>query len=344
MIFRTVISVLSLVSAPLWADQNLEVKVFDFKDLSGWTTDDHGQALRVFVETCTDLNAQDWQTLCAIAQHTDDGKTFFEAFFKPVLISDGRDPLFTGYFEPELVVSRTQTPDFQYPIYRAPSELPKSGQWLSRREIMQDNVLKGRGLEIAWAADPVDVFFLQIQGSGRLRFTDGDVLRIGYGGANGHKYRSVGKELVRRGVYDEHQVSAAVIKNWVKRNPVDGAELLNHNPSFVFFRELANIPNGKGPLGAMNRSLTPLRSVAIDPQYVPLGSAVWLDKKGENPMRRVMIAQDTGSVIKGAQRADIFMGSGNLAGKEAAKIKDTGSLYVLLPIKRALSLLATDRQ
>jgi len=217
------------------------------------------------------------------------------------------------------------------------------GKWFTRQQIVEDKILSNRGLEIAWASDPVDVFFLQIQGFGRLRFTNGSSLRIGYGGSNGHKYRSVGKEMVRRGIYDEHQVSATVIKNWVSRNPNDGRALLNHNPSFVFFREL-DVSLHKGPLGAMNRSLTPMRSVAIDPKYIPLGAAVWLDKAGQSPMRRLMIAQDTGSVIKGAQRADIFIGSGDNAGREAAKIKDKGSIYVLLPIKRALSLISQARQ
>ena len=340
---RTALFLSLLFAAPhVGAQQALEAEVSEFNMLRGWSQDDHAAALSVFVQTCPDLNSDDWQTLCAIAQHTDDGKAFFEAFFKPVLIKDGADPLFTGYFEPELLVSRYRTAEYSFPIYRAPKELPKTGQWLTRQQIQDDNVLSGRGLEIAWASDPVDVFFLQIQGSGQLRFTDGDTLRIGYGGSNGHKYRSVGKEMVRRGIYNEHQVSATVIKNWVRRNPQDGLELLNHNPSFVFFREI-DVSDHKGPLGAMNRSLTALRSVAIDPKFVPLGAPVWLDKAGAEPMQRIMIAQDTGSVIKGAQRADIFMGSGPNAGKEAAKIKDTGSIYVLLPIKRALSLLAKDQ-
>ena len=343
MIARYFAILISICSAQAWAEQTLEIKVSTFNQLQGWSIDDHNAALSVFVQTCPDLKSQDWQTLCAIAQHTKDGKTFFESFFKPVLISDGSDPLFTGYYEPELIVSRVKTAKYQFPIYRAPNDLPKSGKWFTRQQIVEDKILSNRGLEIAWASDPVDVFFLQIQGSGRLRFTDGSSLRIGYGGSNGHKYRSVGKEMVRRGIYDEHQVSATVIKNWVSRNPNDGRALLNHNPSFVFFREL-DVSLHKGPLGAMNRSLTPMRSVAIDPKYIPLGAAVWLDKAGQSPMRRLMIAQDTGSVIKGAQRADIFIGSGDNAGREAAKIKDKGSIYVLLPIKRALSLISQARQ
>lgn len=254
MIARYFAVLISICSAQAWAEQTLEIKVSTFNQLQGWSIDDHNAALSVFVQTCPDLKSQDWQTMCAIAQHTKDGKTFF----KPVLISDGSDPLFTGYYEPELIVSRVKTAKYQFPIYRAPNDLPKSGKWFTRQQIVEDKILSNRGLEIAWASDPVDVFFLQIQGSGRLRFTDGSSLRIGYGGSNGHKYRSVGKEMVRRGTYDEHQVSA--------------------------------------------------------------------------------------TVIKGAQRADIFIGSGDIAGREAAKIKDKGSIYVLLPIKRALSLISQARQ
>lgn len=179
---RTALFLSLLFAAPhVVAQQALEAEVSEFNMLHGWSQDDHAAALSVFVQTCPDLNSEDWQTLCAIAQHTDDGKAFFEAFFKPVLIKDGADALFTGYFEPELLVSRYRTAEYSFPIYRAPKELPKTGQWLTRQQIQDDNVLSGRGLEIAWASDPVDVFFLQIQGSGRLRFTDGDTLRIGYG-------------------------------------------------------------------------------------------------------------------------------------------------------------------
>jgi len=334
---RRIIWIAALIAAPAMAS-NITVSVHDFSDLDGWSQDQHDQALGAFVETCPDLKSTDWQSLCAIAQHTNDAKTFFQAFFRPVLIRDGSDAKFTGYFEPEMTVSRVRTSKYAYPIYRVPPDMPKSGVWYSRAELENREILKNRGLEIAWAADPVDVLFLQIQGSGRLRFTDGDSLRIGYGGANGHQYRSVGQEMVRRGILGKHQASAASIKKWVRANPAKGRALLQHNPSFVFFREL-NVPESKGPLGAMNRSLTTKRTVAIDPEFVPLGAPVWIETQGSNPMRRLMVAQDTGSVIKGAQRADIFIGSGAAAGKEASKIKDAGSLFVLLPVKRALSLL-----
>jgi len=200
-------------------------------------------------------------------------------------------------------------------------------------------VMEGRDLEIAWVDDPVELFFLQIQGSGRVRLPDGSHLRVGYGGANGHPYSSIGKELIRRGTMTEHEVSAQGIKSWVRGNPFDGEELLFHNDSYVFFREVNEVPPERGPLGAMNRSITAMRSIAVDPAFTPLGAPVWIEKDGAEPMRRLMIAQDTGSAIKGAQRADIFFGTGAEAGSEAGKIKDAGRLVVLLPIQRAYALL-----
>jgi membrane-bound lytic murein transglycosylase A len=220
-----------------------------------------------------------------------------------------------------------------------PSEARRIRPWLTRREILTSGVMAGRGLEIAWVDDPVELFFLQIQGSGRIRYPDGGFIRVGYSGANGHPYRSIGKELVRRGVYQPHQVSAEVIKNWVRRNPLLGEQLLFHNNSYVFFREVSEVPADKGPLGAMNRSITTLRSIAVDPRFTPLGAPVWIEKNGKNPMNRLMIAQDTGSAIKGAQRADIFFGTGDQAGRTAGRIKDGGRMVVLMPIQRAYALL-----
>ena len=261
-----------------------------------------------------------------------------------VLIEDGAKPLFTGYFEPELDGATAPDDRYRFPIYRLPPEAKGASVWLSRREIETTDVMAGRGLEIAWVDDPVELFFLQVQGSGRIRLPDGRHIRVGYGGANGHPYRSIGVELIRRGVYSPHQVSAQVIKNWVRRNPVDGLELLRHNPSYVFFRTVNRVSPEKGPLGAMNRSVTEMRSLAVDPAFTPLGAPVWLEKDGANPIRRLMIAQDTGSAIKGAQRADIFFGTGDEAGRAAGRLKDPGRMVVLLPIQRAYALLPEAEQ
>lgn len=328
---------LAMTSAPAAAEPS--VTILNFSDLDGWERDDHNAALRVFQNTCPDLDAPDWRAICAAAPTFGNAKRFFELLFRPVLIEDGKDMMFTGYFEPELNGSRVPTARYRYPVYAKPPEVRNGSQWLSRREIETTGAMVGRGLEIAWVDDPVELFFLQIQGSGRIRLPDGGAIRVGYGGKNGHPYRSVGTELVRRGTYKSHQVSAQVIQNWVRRNPVDGPELLRHNPSYVFFRQVNKVPAHKGPLGAMNRSITTLRSVAVDPAFTPLGAPVWIEKQGASPLSRLMIAQDTGSAIKGAQRADIFMGTGDDAGRAAGRLRDPGRMLVLLPIQRAYAML-----
>lgn len=312
--------------------------ILRFDDLDGWERDDHAKALDVFLNTCPDMRDPDWQSLCALAQQKPDAKAFFELFFRPVLIQDGSRALFTGYFEPELNGSLTRSARFNFPIYRTPSAAKSASPWLTRRQILNSGFMAGKGLEIAWVDDPVEKFFLQIQGSGRIKLPDGSMIRVGYGGSNGHEYRSIGKELVRRGIYQAHQVSAQVIKNWVRRNPTAGRELLFHNPSYVFFRRVDEVPSSEGPLGAMNRSVTPMRTIAVDPAYVVLGAPVWIEKGGLRPMRRLMVAQDTGSAIKGAQRADIFFGTGDAAGSAAGKLKDPGRMIVLLPIQRAFAM------
>lgn len=325
------------------AQADLSYKVLSFQDLEGWEKDDHASALQVFLNTCMDMDQVDYAALCAVAESIENPRAFFELFFRPVLIEEaGKDALFTGYFEPELDGSLTPTARYRFPVYAKPREA--KGQWLTREQIETGETMKGRGLEIAWVDDPVELFFLQIQGSGRIRLPSGAHLRVGYGGNNGHKYRSIGQELIRRGIYKSHQVSAQVIQNWVRRNPIDGTALLRHNPSYVFFRKVTRVSPEKGPLGAMNRSITALRSVAVDPKYTPLGAPVWVEKDGEGPMRRLMIAQDTGSAIKGAQRADIFFGTGDTAGRAAGRLRDPGRMYVLMPIQRAYASVLEEEQ
>lgn len=326
------------LSGPNTAHADVTHRILSFEELQGWEDDDHQAALQAFLETCPDLKEDDWQSLCALATQAPAAKAYFELLFRPVLIGGEATALFTGYFEPELDGSRTRSSRFRYPVYRVPPELTPGRTWHSRAEIESGRLLEGRGLEIAWVDDPVELFFLQIQGSGRIRLNEGGTVRVGYGGANGHTYRSIGAELVRRGALRAHQASAAVIKNWVRRNPIAGRTLLQHNPSYVFFREIRGVPSERGPLGAMNRSITPLRTVAIDPKFVPLGAPVWIEKSGAEPLRRLMIAQDTGSAIKGAQRADIFYGTGDLAGFRAGRVKDPGRIVVLLPIQQAYAL------
>jgi len=340
---RSLIAAAILAAAPA-AGAETTRSILTFDDLHGWAEDDHAEALSVFLETCDDLNDPDWRALCATARShkPEAARAFFELFFRPVLIEDGNPPLFTGYFEPELDGARHRTDRFRFPVYRMPPEARGDGPWLTRQELLTGDVMQGRGLEIAWVDDPVELFFLQIQGSGRIRLPDGTALRVGYGGANGHPYRSIGVEMVRRGLLGAHEVSARMIRAWVRKNPEAGAELLMHNPSYVFFREVSRVAPDRGPLGAMNRSITAMRSVAVDPAFVPLGAPVWVEKDGAAPLRRLMIAQDTGAAIKGAQRADIFFGTGDEAGQAAGRLKDPGRMVVLLPIQRAYAMLPDE--
>lgn len=317
-------------------------QVLDFESLQGWAEDDHLAALTAFRQTCDLLDGPDWQPICRLAADAGASdaaaKAFFELMFKPVQI--GAPPaLFTGYYEPELQGSSQRTPRFAYPIYARPPEL-RDGQIYYDRATIEAGALAGRGLEIAWLDDPVEVFFLQIQGSGRIDMADGRILRVGYAGRNGHEYRSVGQEMVARGMRSPEQVSAQDIRAYVRNNPTAGNALLGVNPSYVFFRIIRDLTADKGPLGAMGRSITPLRSVAIDPDYTPLGAPVWVEKAGDLPFHRLMVAQDTGGAIKGPQRADIFYGTGDAAGHAAGGIKDGGRMILLLPIDRAYAMLS----
>ena len=310
---------------------DLTTTSLDFDQLIGWADDDHAAALTVFKNTSGDLPGQDWAKICALVNTTTNARIFFERHFRPTLFQDGKPMLFTGYYEPELRGSLCPDSTFRYPIYTLPPELPPDQPWLTRQQIEQSGVLLRQGLEIAWLADPADVFFLQVQGSGRIKLPDSRVIRVGYAGKNGQPYSSIGAELVARGLFAAKKVTADAIRAWIQTNPEKGQELLWTNASFVFFRELSELPADQGPLGAMNRSVTPLRSIAVDPSIVPLGAPVWIEKAGKSPMNRLMMAQDTGSAIKGAQRADIFYGTGVKAGLAAGKVRDAGRMVVLFP-------------
>lgn len=316
-------------------------EMLDFEALDGWRDDEHSAALAAFLRTCDLIDQPDWRPICAVAaevpQDDASARSFFELFFKPIVV--GSPPaLFTGYFEPELEGSLQRGGRFKYPIYRRPPEL-RDGSVFHSRQAIEDGAIAGRGLELAWLDDPVDVYFLQVQGSGRIRLTDGSVMRVGYAGANGHAYRSVGQEMVRRGTHSMDQVSAPEIASYVRNNPGAGRELLYTNPSYVFFRKVDTLNPEDGPIGAMGRSITTLRSVAVDPRFTPLGAPVWIEKDGRGPIRSLMVAQDTGGAIKGMQRADIFFGTGAGAGQAAGTVKDGGRMVLLLPIERAFALL-----
>jgi membrane-bound lytic murein transglycosylase A len=313
----------------------------EFADLPGWEDDDHRAAFDAFLKSCDaqkgkkHLSKEVWKPLCRFAKTNPEPKEFFELMFQPVVVGESNKTLFTGYYEPTIEGSRTRGGKYQTPIYKKPPELVLGKRWKSRGEI-QAGALNGRGLELAWLADPVEAFFLQIQGSGRISLPDGSSMRVGFAAKNGHKYSSVGQEMIRQGLLAKSKASAQNIKSFVRKNPTKGRELLAHNKSYVFFRELKNLKSSDGPLGAMGVSVSDLRTLAVDPRFNPLGMPIYIDKQGRDPLQRLMIAQDIGSAIKGAQRADIYYGTGKKAGNIAGRTKATGRMYLLLPIESAM--------
>ena len=286
-----------------------------FDDLKDWAADDHQAALDVFLASPAGAK---WQGRAATAPTA---RAFFETHFQPTLIEDGRPMVFTGYYEPELIGSRVKTQDFSVPIYPIPADFDQNAPYLTRRQIDEGAARPA----LAWLADPVDLFFLQVQGSGRITMPDGSAMRVGFAAKNGHPYTSIGKVLIARGDLSLETVSPETIRAYVRQN---GAAILWENHSYVFFREITDIPSDHGPIGAQGCAISALRSIAVDPAFTPLGTPVWIERTG---MARLTVAQDTGSAIKGAQRADIFFGTGAVAGHQAGQVNDGGRMVALLP-------------
>jgi len=320
--------------APLSAEAGSNYQALRFDELLGWEDDNHAEALAAFLESCVDINAPEWKPLCVYAATGPDAQFFFETFFIPVVVRPKRKALFTGYFEPVLNGSLYKVGKYQYPIYSMPKSLTPKDPELTRAAI-DGGALKYKGLEIAYVDDPVEAYFLHIQGSGRIKLTNGNTIRVGYAGENGHVYRSAPQELVRQGEIPLSQASIGGLREWVRKNPAKGREVLGFNASYVFFRRLEILQADTGPLGALERPLTALRSIAVDPKYTQMGAPVWIEKGGRDVLRRLMIAQDVGSAIRGPQRADIFFGTGIEAGRQAGRVKDRGRMVVLLPIEIA---------
>lgn len=302
-----------------------------FDDLNGWAGDDHRAALAAFCHTAGQITDPHWQAICHLAPTSTDPRGFFELYFQPVLVDCGQSPLFTGYFEPCYDGSLQADGRYTHPVYAPPRDLHRKTPHASRRQIDLDGALAGQGLELAWLADRMDAFFLQVQGSGRLRLPDGGVLRLGFAGKNGHPYTSIGQVMIARGLADPATLTAQVIRDWVAQNPMQGRDLLLCNDSYVFFTILHGLDETMGPLGTMKKPLIAGRSIAVDPAFVPLGAPVWLESAAPDPQRRLMVAHDTGSAIKGAQRADIFTGTGDAAGAQAGHLRHSGRMITLLP-------------
>jgi membrane-bound lytic murein transglycosylase A len=277
----------------------------------------------------------DWRSFCEAAQALPSGndaaaREFFETGFIPFAVEDygNAEGLFTGYYEIELNGSRQRQGRYQSPLYRKPPDL---GTDPPTRAEIEDGALAGRGLEFLWVDDPADAFFLQIQGSGRVRLNDGSTVRVGYDGQNGHPYVPVGRLLIERGVIPRDKLTMAAIRSWMKQNLEAGAALRRENPSYVFFREI----KGDGPIGAEGAALSAERSIAVDRKFVALGIPVWLEADerfaAADSVRRLMVAQDTGGAIKGPVRGDVFWGTGEAAGARAGAMNASGRYYLLLP-------------
>lgn len=349
----------------------------DWNDLPGWDDDAAAAALPALQRSCgvwrnrdpaTALGEQgvagtiaDWLPLCeraAAAKTDDDARAAFEELLRPVAVSNrgDREGLFTGYYEPTLRGSRVEGGAFTVPLYVRPPELVSvdlgrfrpdlKGKRIAGkvedgalvpyfdRAAIDEGALADRDLELVWVDDPVDAFFLEIQGSGRIQLEDGSEMRVGYAGQNGFVYTAVGRELIRRGALTREQMSMQSIREWLEANPDEGREVMRTNASYVFFRELT----GDGPVGSLGVALTPERSLAVDPLFVPLGVPVWIDTTipagapgGPRPLQRLFVAQDTGGAINGPVRGDVFWGHGDDAASTAGSMRQPGRLWLLLP-------------
>ena len=360
-------------STPSAPDQSFEpqtareagVRLLTFDQLPGWQEADVDAAFTAFRRSCPRVTrradpsrlaiSDDWVEPCEKAGFAAGARQFFEANFTPVEVAGG-EAFVTGYYEPEIEGCRQRTADCNTPIYAVPEDLIRveqpdpenpgktitplgrldsNGQYQLYwdRAAIDAGALKGRGLEIAYAKDPVELFFLQIQGSGRLRLPDGSIMRIGYNGQNGREYVGIGRRLREMNALAPGEASMQGIMRWLRANPVDGKALMLENKSYIFFKELT----GDGPLGALNVPVTPEVTLATDPRFVPLGAPVFLTTsyldgtRTRVPHGKLMVAQDTGGAIKGANRFDFFWGAGERARTIAGGMAEKGQAWILVP-------------
>jgi peptidoglycan lytic transglycosylase A len=333
-------------------------------DLPGWGRDDPRQALPALRNSCGVLTKQPrWKTSCdallALGPDPETGalRQLLEQQFTPwqAVNPDGsRDGLITGYYEPLIKGSRARSAHYAWPIRGVPEDMltidlgdiyPDLKKYRLRGRLVGNKVLPywsraeleqlGDRLPVRtllWAADPIELFFLQVQGSGRVELADGSRVRLGFADQNGQPYQSIGRWLVDKGELSMDNASMDGIKAWARANPARLPELLNANPSYVFFKEM---PAGAGnPVGAQGRPLQDGRSIAIDPGAIPLGAPVFLatsEPGSDRPLQRLVVAQDTGGAIKGVVRADLFWGFGAEAGAQAGRMRQQGRMWVLLP-------------
>ena len=339
-----------------------------WSSLPGWNEAGLASAWPALLNTCTKLGAANssWQPLCSDANSQpppDDAgaRVFFERWFEPhrqragVFSGSG---LITGYYEPLLQGSWVRSERYRFPIYRAPDDLlsielgsiypelkgkrvrgrldgRRVVPYFSRAEIDHARVPLA-GNELLWVDDPVALFFLHVQGSGRVRLDSGETLAVGYAQQNGYPYTSIGRTLIERAGFDPEQIDLPTIRAWLAQHPNEAQSLMNSNASYVFFTlRDASLP---GPIGSLGVPLLARRAIAVDPAYIPLGTPVWLDTDlpGDGaPYRQLVFAQDTGGAIKGPLRADLFFGNDSAAEDYAGRMKQRGQLYLLLPAPRS---------
>ena len=308
----------------------------------------------------------DWRGVCAEAaglEGADQARGFFESRFTPYEARNNAQVqgLFTGYFEPELRGALRADGRYRVPLYRRPQDLVSVDLGLFRPEFAGERIagrvaggvlepyatrteidtgaLAEQGLELAWVDDPIDAFFLHIQGSGRIAFEDGTARRVAYAATNGHNYFAIGRRLVALGAFSPEEVSMPTIRGWLEANPDKASEIMRENASYVFFRWLGDGQAAEGPVGAQGVTLTAGRSLAVDRRFVPLSLPIWLDSaapdpdpaKEDRPFRRLMVAQDAGSAIRGPVRGDVYWGTGDEAGAVAGRMKHQGRYWLLLP-------------
>ena len=334
-----------------------------WSSLQNWASDNQSDVWDGFLKSCQKLRHEPWQGVCVLAKSSGDlndaeARQFFESHFdvRPVYAEDGiTEGLITGYYEPLLKGSWDRSEEFRYPLYGVPEDLlivdlgsiypqlknlrlrgklngNKVVPYYERAQLDDDQDLL-QGTEILWVNSLVDVFFLHVQGSGQIQLDDGSTVGVGYAGQNGHPYQSIGKVLIQMGELEKEDVTLFTIKDWLKSNPTRLNEVLARNPSYIFF-ELRDA-EADGPVGSLNVTLTPRRSIAVDRNVIPLGAPVWLQttlpNAQQSPLNQLMLAQDTGGAIKGHVRADVFWGRGDEAEKMAGLMKQQGELFVLLP-------------
>ena len=337
-------------------EQRVAMAPISFNEIAGWADDKHADALATFRYSCPKLTvgpatkiatdggyktitSAEWKRICdsaAAVRPGDDraSRAFFEENFRPLVVQPaGR---FTGYFEPEMRGSKAPSRLFTVPVYRRPSDLTDK-PYYTRAEIEQ-GALKGKGLEIAYVQDPVALFEVQVQGSGRIQLAEGGTMNLGFDGSNNRSYTALGNVLIEMGVFTtKEQATWPAIRDWLKRNPAQARDVMRKNERYIFFKDTRT----QGAIGAEGVQLTAQRSMAIDTGFTPYGTPIWIDTArpvsrragATEPYRRLMIAQDTGTAIQGPARGDVFFGAGTQAADWAGRMNSSGRAIVLVPNK-----------